>query len=353
MSLRRIISTTLILVLNTILGYGQVQIEPACALSIEKYGVIGLPGSDFVWTVIGGTIVTGEGSDTISIKWDDSPGTIARIEVREYTSAGCFTVPSIASVVIRGPIVDLSSFEREICFGDTAQLYVDSLNFIEPYIIEWQDNSQQANYFAYKSEKIKVTVIDSAGCIDADSLNFTVNNLPIVNLGRDTILCDINNPLMIYYSQIMDNSLSFSRAIWNLSGAQTTNDYISIDPVEFLDTLSVLITDNNECSQSDTMLIIPCDVNSIFVNMPNTITPDDGNDDNNVWNITHVELFPTAVLEIFDRWGRLVYHTEHVFDEPWDGKSKGRLLPMDAYYFVLNLNFGNSKPIVGTVNLIK
>jgi gliding motility-associated-like protein len=352
--LRSFISTTLILVFNTILGYGQVQLEPACFHSIEKYGVSGLPGSDFIWTIVGGTIISGDGTDTVAVRWDEpSKDTIGRLAVNEYTISGCFTtVPSEAIIKIRGPHVELGYYQQEKCFGDTAIFDVGS-NFTAPYLIEWQDNSHNQNYFAFSSNKIKVTVTDSAGCIDSDSVNFIINSLPVINLGHDTILCNYDNPLMIYYSQIMANSSTFNSAKWYFAGDSSNDDYISIDPVEFLDTLRVKITDNNNCSQLDTMLILPCDVSILFNNIPNTIMPNVVAGKNTKWEIKFTEIFPNAVLEIFDRWGRLVFHTEHVAEEPWDGTSNGRPLPMDSYYYVLNLNYGNIKPFVGTVNLIK
>ena len=48
-----------------------------------------------------------------------------------------------------------------------------------------------------------------------------------------------------------------------------------------------------------------------------------------------------------------MYRSESVADEPWDGRSKGRDMPMDAYFFVLELNFGGFEAITGTVNLIR
>lgn len=356
MVLRRFIPGIIIL-LNTVFSYGQVQLEPACFHTIEKYGVTGYLGSDFVWTIIGGTIISGDGTDTVTVRWDEPTGITGtgHLSVTEYTSEVCFTkVPSEAIIKIRGPHVELGPYEQETCIGDTTILDLGS-SFLEPYSITWQDNSHNQMYFAHTSEKIKVSVIDSAGCMDADSINFVINNLPVVNLGGDTVLCNYDNPKMIYYSQIMSNPSSFNHANWYFRGEESTNDYVEIEPVEKVDTLSVRITNNKGCSQSDTILILPCDVTQIFANIPNTITPD-GNGVNDVWNISPVlssEIFAKAVLEIFDRWGRLVYHTEHVFEEPWDGKSKGRLLPMDSYYYVLKLNYGDFKPLVGTVNLIK
>ena len=98
--------------------------------------------------------------------------------------------------------------------------------------------------------------------------------------------------------------------------------------------------------------MLPCNIAELFRDIPNTITPND-DEANDVWNIPYMEYFEEAVLEIFDRWGRLVYRSTNVLDEPWDGTSNGNELPMDSYYYVLNLNMFNTPPIVGTVNLIK
>jgi gliding motility-associated-like protein len=339
--------------LNTVFGYGQVRLEPVCAQSTERYGVSGLGGSDFVWTVRGGTIIEGDGTDTITIHWGDAPGDYS-IEVMEYSIGGCLSVPSIANIEVRGPIVDLGFSSPEICFGDTM-IFDAGTAYEEPYVFTWQDSSNQQLYYGYSTKEISLSVIDGDGCQGSDTVNLTVNDLPVVHLYEDTILCDYTRPLMIYYSQIMSDPENFSSAVWNLGGEITNDEYITILPVEAtIDTLFVTIMDFKGCKQSDTMLVLPCEIVEIFKNMPNAITPGSGTEGvNDFWNIPHIDLFPNAILEIFDRWGRLVYHTEHVYEEPWDGKSKGRTLPMDSYYYVLNLNFGDVKPIVGTVNIIK
>ena len=75
---------------------------------------------------------------------------------------------------------------------------------------------------------------------------------------------------------------------------------------------------------------------------------------NDLWEIPHIDLFPDAVLEIFDRWGRLVYRTDDIANNLWNGKTmSGKEMPMDAYYFVIDLNIPNVKPMTGYVNVIR
>jgi gliding motility-associated-like protein len=346
-----ILSISLIL-LNTVFGYGQVQLEPVCANTNETYGVKGLPGSIFVWDVEGGEIISEDPSnDTVLIRWGNQTGT-RTIMVTEYSASGCSDITE-ASVLVRAPFVELGYNSPEICQDDSLVLNVGD-QFQEPYEILWNNGSNAQEYIAKTTEVIWVRVIDGFGCTRYDTVNLTVNHLPVVNLGKDTVLCDVENPMTIYYSQIMKNAQSeFSRALWKLGNEESNDNFIIINPLdEFVDTLIATITNVKGCVSSDTMMIFPCDVAKLFLNMPNSITPN-GDGVNDVWNIPYMNIFPQAVLEIFDRWGRLVYRTENVYEQPWDGKSKGRELPMDSYYYVLKLNFKNAKPIAGTVNLIK
>ena len=56
------------------------------------------------------------------------------------------------------------------------------------------------------------------------------------------------------------------------------------------------------------------------------------------WEIPNIDLFPDAILEIYDRWGRLVYRTDDIYNNPWNGETmSGKELPMDAYYYVLDI----------------
>jgi gliding motility-associated-like protein len=339
------------ILLSTVLGYGQVRLEPVCANTTETYGVSGLPGSIFKWEIEGGQIISDDDlNDTVLIKWDYSTGT-RTISVTEMTSSGCWDITE-ATLVVRAPFVELGYNLPEICQGDSLILNVGN-QFQEPYEILWNSGSSAQEYTSKSTELIWVRVIDGFGCMRYDTVNLTVNQLPVVNLGKDTVLCDVENPLTIYYDQIMVNAdKEFGGVTWKLGNVETNDNFVIINPLEeYVDTLIATITNRNGCVSTDTLMIYPCDVSKLFLKMPNTITPNGSV--NKVWNIPYMDIFTEAELEIFDRWGRLVYRTENVYEQPWDGKSNGKMLPMDSYYYVLKLNFKNAKPLVGTVNLIK
>jgi len=48
----------------------------------------------------------------------------------------------------------------------------------------------------------------------------------------------------------------------------------------------------------------------------------------------------------------MVYYSNNVADEPWDGTYRGRDLPVDTYHYVLDLGNGDP-PITGSVTLVR
>jgi gliding motility-associated-like protein len=340
------ISILSLLLINIFSVHGQVQLEPACAESIQQYGVEGYESSQFWWYFDHhyGQL-EGDGSDTVTIHWGYPTGTV-QIEVLERTISGCSNEPSRATVEIIAPDVNLGNDFPEICDKDTLVLDPGD-QFEQPFEFLWSNDSTNQEYLATSTELIWVLVTDGFGCTRYDTVSLLVHPLPVVNIGRDTIFCDQSEPLVI-------DPGDFATYNWTTtSGIQSTASIFYAYAATFSpDTIILNVTDINTCPATDTMLLIPCDLEALFRNIPNMITPD-GNGQNDVWNIPYMQFFDDAILEIFDRWGRLVYRTTNVLEEPWDGTSNGKDLPMDAYYFVLNLNTMNAAPIVGTVNIIR
>ena len=78
----------------------------------------------------------------------------------------------------------------------------------------------------------------------------------------------------------------------------------------------------------------------VFVFEPISIydafTPN-GDGINDDWVIERIEDFPQCSINIFDRWGQLVY-TSVGYPIPWDGTRNGNPLTAGNYYYVIELN---------------
>jgi gliding motility-associated-like protein len=322
--------------------HGHAQSIPyACAGNMESYGVPGLLNSVFFWEVDGGAIVNGQNNDTIMLRWDNERRSHV-LRVTEQTEFGCFGIPVEASIDVNAPVADIGDNE-EVCEDD--QFTFDATtSYLTNVTYLWSDSSAGNTYSAGTEGYVWVKITGTDNCSDFDSAYLTLNPLPIVDIGNDTALCGS--------SALLVDAGNFADFQWS------TGDIVNPIAVNGRRTepeaLWVEVTDENGCRGSDTLMLEVCDAYLLFNNMPNTITPVDKNDQNDLWVIPNVDLFPDAVLEIYDRWGRLIFRTNDIPNNPWNGESMaGQEMPMDAYYYVLDLKVSNSKPMTGYVNVIR
>ena len=83
---------------------------------------------------------------------------------------------------------------------------------------------------------------------------------------------------------------------------------------------------------------------------PNAFSPN-GDGINDTWKIQYLERYPEATVDVFDRYGQLVYQSIN-YSAPWDGKFKGKTLPIGTYYYIVNPKNGKP-PISGSVTILK
>jgi gliding motility-associated-like protein len=331
----------LLLVISSALLHGQ-ALPYACTGSTESYGVqAGLANSVFFWDVEGGQIVSGQGNDTIAVQWNFDRGSHS-ITVTEQSEHGCFGIPVTAQLDVQAPVADIGD-EEGVCTGDSYTFDAEtSYGYALTYL--WSDNSTHSTFVTSDSGSVWVQVTGADGCIDYDSAHLELYPLPDVYLGKDTALCG-NEAWYV-------NAGNYAAYHWS------TGDVINPLMVDGRRTepevLWVEVTDFNGCVGSDTLILEVCDAYVLFASMPNTITPGDKDGKNDTWVIPNIDLFPQAVLEIYDRWGRLIYRTDDVYNNPWNGESmSGREMPMDAYYYVLDIGLSHIEPMTGYINLIR
>jgi len=84
--------------------------------------------------------------------------------------------------------------------------------------------------------------------------------------------------------------------------------------------------------------------------IPNTFTPN-GDGSNDTWGVPALRFFEEVRIQIYDRGGVLVFSTENP-DERWDGKSKGKEVPIGAYFWAISVKeTGESRR--GMLNLLR
>ena len=87
--------------------------------------------------------------------------------------------------------------------------------------------------------------------------------------------------------------------------------------------------------------------------IPNGFSPN-GDQENELWYIKGLEDYPNADLQVFNRWGSVVYEHEGAYLDPWNGtNSKGEYLPVATYYYVLEANDRRKQKFKGFVTILK
>lgn len=112
---------------------------------------------------------------------------------------------------------------------------------------------------------------------------------------------------------------------------------------------SVSIIDAYGCSLIRNQIVIPeSDNDCVFI--PNAFTPN-GDGVNDEWIIDYIELFEESHVQVFNRWGQLLYEGFHG-DPPWNGTYNNKPLPTGSYMYIVQLRRDKSS-YVGIVTLIR
>lgn len=220
-----------------------------------------------------------------------------------------------------------------LCFGDkNGNIEINVSGGVPPYTY-----IPASSFHNIQSGNYAVTVLDSNNCAIYDTIYLSqpneINIIDSINHDND-------------FAQVIAEGGS-GNYTYQWSTGETT------DIIHNLTTgvLYVTVTDKNSCAKIDTIEII-----STGLKIPSAITP---NDDgfNDTWNILGIERYDDVSIEIYNRWGGLVYSFSGTGIEytdkkiQWDGKYNGKDLPTSSYVYILKLN--KTEQYNGSVTIIK
>jgi len=237
---------------------------------------------------------------------------------------------------------------------NTAQ--VTATNHFDPDSKPDNDNGDQSEDDE-DSEFINIPSTDIAINKEVDKtdvpmnseVNFTITAENLGNLTATNV--EIRDILPKGYAlnsfTVTSGTYNSSTGIWAVpsvlpKGSQTltinakvldVNDYINTARVVKMDQL-----DTNSSNNEDSATIAPSCLKIYNEFSPN----DDGQND--TFYIDCITQYPDNQLEIFNRWGNLVYFKKG-YDNTWDGKADGsaKTLPEGTYFYILDLGDGSPK----------
>lgn len=254
--------------------------------------------------IIGGTQTWSTGGTGSTITVSQGGSYWAQVQV-----AACVVRDTILIAYVPLVAPDLGD-DVIICAGDSAVLQVEA----NGASIAWNDGSTADSLLVSATGDYTVT-LSMQGCVASDVVEVTVlERVDSLSLGADSTYCP-EQPL------VLDATIAGANYVWN-TGASTS--FISVDQEG---TYSVHAT--GMCIDAQASITVSEGSCDPLVFVPNAFTPN-GDDDNEVFQVSVYGHLRDFSLMIFDRWGLLVHASDDA-SVTWDGTFHGEAVPDGVY----------------------
>jgi gliding motility-associated-like protein len=268
----------------------------------------------------------------------------------------------------------------------------------------WSWGLTDRSYWVTFSGVYVVDIQDSNGCMAIDSIAIDFFDAPLVNIGADQILCpgttytlDAGNGMVSYAwsngvsSQVInaspgtyDVTVTDGNSCSSVSNQVTITAYPAVPaPVIsgdaeglvsnslpnyqwYWDGLAipgataqtfdpdssgdyyVEVIDTNGCgNQSSNVLTIDVVYELTYDDIPEGFSPN-GDGINDAFEVRNLDAFPGSALQVFGRWGQLVFERSPYSGDFRGASDNGSNLPDGTYFYILDLGNGQD-PFSGTL----
>jgi gliding motility-associated-like protein len=302
--------------------------------------------------------------DEIKVKWDDTMlGGPYTFKVTENSPYGCTNYHE-AVVIYNTPTINIPfDFVDDlfaVCRGDRKALYPGE--FLS-YLWSVEDGPlTTSTYLTGNAGTYQVQLVDRFGDNDRtctyNNISLAVVERPEVRLGNDTVLFGTQQLELPAFVSSTVNSFE-----WNTGSIAST---FTVDGT--MGTQNIILTvyhtvDDLTCSNSDTIKVSSANYSNLRIPAAFTPNGDGRNDywvfpapqaDNNFEDYNLYEYLNDVDVQVFNRWGKMVWSSTGAFN-PWDGKDlSGRQLPMDSYHYIIRINVDDKSFVYkGSVTIIR
>ena len=354
-------------------------------------------------TITSKTGGTGDFSD-LTFEWldnEDNDNELANVSSGYYTlrvtdSKGCiYDTTFFVGIEDMYNFKALAGNDTTVCFNNTVIL-VGSVSGGDPglaFLYYWNElpsntqiqegNTLSVSLTESKSFVLRVYNVGVPQCIEKDTINLNV--LPEIGLHVPLYISAVQDTIISvlmgkeYNIDVITKSVDYATTFewkpaemflpsnsWNSQilinqeiMSQIQDRIVTIqDPItkRINEYILVDVIARTEAGCTDSIRLYTKVVDDL--SFGNVFSPN-GDGINDIWRVPKNYLFPDLSIEIFNRWGSLVWSaTGDQAAKGWDGKSnRGNELPIGTYYYIIKFNIQaqgvNWKPITGSVTIVK
>ncbi len=333
--------------LNQVLDYTvNVTNVPPNAGTGGSFAYCGRQGNIDLFTLLQGSYDTGgtweemTSSGALSTNvWNTTAVPYGSYEFRYHVDGSCSTFEEafINITINEIPEVPIASADTVVCEGGNLQLYATTVsnatyNWTGPNGFTSTTQNPILNNISPSINGTYTVSSTRNNCLSlTSSVAVVVNALPQFELGQGcadnqylviaTPIAGSFDPLMATYTWTGPNGFASAVNPINITGGDAG-------------VYNLTVSDPNGCTFSQSIEVVR---NICFI--PNVITPN-SDTTNDSFNLAGFEV---DRIEIYNRWGRMVYEKDNYINE-WHGQNmSGERLPDSTYYYVLSLRTGENK----------
>ncbi len=344
-----------------------ITINPLPVVDFDLPPVVCLPAGKAQFTDRS-TIADGSESQFIYL-WTSGVGNTSstlKDPVFNYTATGAYNVKlqvtskngcvnssfKTLSNITPQPMANYDFSPAAVCLGEPID-FTDKSNPLSETVIAWnwnfddgtQANQQNVTHRYTQSGIFDVTFFYTTqkGCYsDTVTKQVLVRRIPTVNAGPD--LAVLEGGQVVLRAKVTGSTnyqYEWSPSTWLSSTSILQPVSSPHDDITYI----LTVTGEGGCTAWDNvfvkLLLTPV--------IPNAFSPN-GDGINDVWNIKNLESYTDCNINVFDRYGRVVYNSIG-YNKPWDGTSHGVLLPVGVYYYIIEPKNGKG-PVTGSVTIL-
>ncbi|MDB4533776.1 gliding motility-associated C-terminal domain-containing protein [Vicingaceae bacterium] len=333
------ITDSVLIIEPTLISATSTQVDATCSSNCDGEAIITTSGGigpyTFQWN---GNTAPNQGNNQTGLCFG-----LNLIEI--FDQNGCSIIDSV-NIGATDTVEAFAGIDTNYCIGTPVNLNgtpsgtFTSVEWFELPSMTSLGNTNSITTTPSTTGPIQYVFQVNGACSDLDTVTILINSLPVVNAGEDV---DIFEGASTQLNATGGISYTWTPTL-GLSDSTISNPIASptVTTIYFVNAI-----DANGCIGIDSIIVTVLP----YIKFPDGISPN-GDGANDVWIIDFIEQYPENVVEIYNRWGELLFHADG-YEQDWDGTYNGKALPIGTYYYIIDLNDESIKPFTGPLTILR